>query len=477
MCSATRRLASKPGQFFNLDTTPPTDYTVRWAVCFFRVQVNRSTCRRTMFLFGLSDGLVFFTLMAVQFYRLSSSGVPPHRLSLFVWTGLPYNLRFCCQFLVDRVRVPVLSKWYSSRKAWGVVAHVGSLVGFLLLSFLDGATQWESYLLVAFVTSFFSAIQSVVSSAYQFMFEPVLPLEETVPTKTLGFRSGQFGATALLPLMSSVVGWPWAHALLVSFKVAALVQLLLLLDPAVELKKTSNAATHEPPPSFRTVVRQSLRKPFTGQFLVMLFLFKGVETVLGPIQTEFLGTLGISSRQYGFGKNTLGFGAMLLGILTAQRLAKTMNAYKALMLAALGQGVSALLSPSFLHVDPSQWNHLLVGVSCAQEFAQGMATTLLILTISLFSDRSMSVYHFTLLSTIGSLARSVWTSTYNALLVVIPWQAVFFVPLGLWALLGLFILTWGRCPHFWQVFEKKIIKRINKLHDDLLFVSNDSRKT
>lgn len=421
--------------------------------------MKRSTCRRTMFLFGLSDGLVFFTLMAVQFYRLSSAGVPLQRLSLFVWAGLPYNLRFCCQFLVDRVRVPVLSRRYSPRKAWGLVAHIGSLGGFLLLSFLDGATQWESYLLVAFITSFFSAIQSVVSSAYQFMVESFLPLDEAVPTKTLGFRSGQFGATALVPLLAPVVGWPWAQALLVSFKIAALVQLLLLPDPAVASTQAAVQEGKAGKTPFQNVIRQALKRPFTGPFLVLLTMFKGIETVLGPIQTEFLGSLGISAQQYGFGKNTLGFGAMLLGILTAQRLAKTMNAYKALMLAALGQGVSALLSSSFLHVNPSQWDHLLVGVSCAQEFAQGMATTLLILTISLFSDRSMSVYHFTLLSTIGSLARSVWTSTYNALLVVIPWQAVFCVPLGLWALLGLFILTWGRCPHFWQVFEKKDYKK------------------
>lgn len=417
----------------------------------------RSThCRWTMFLFGLSDGLTFFTLTAVQFYRLASYGVSPKRIGLFAWTGLPYNLRFFVQFIVDRVKVPFLSRRYSSQKAWGLVAHLGSTVGFCFLGLCDARSHWLLYLAVAFLTSLFAAMQSVITAAYQFSFERILPFESSVPVKTLGFRVGLFFAATVLPLLANYEGWFLAHIWISVIKIAAFVILISLPDEKDRPKRTrTQKSSSEQAPRFVEIFTAFLKKPFTLPFLASIFLLKGIETVLGPMQTEFLGSLGVSLQQFSLRKNALGFVPMLLGVLLARQLAVKMNAYKALLFAALGQSLVALLSLPLLHASAEHFNTCLMGVSLAQEFAQGMATTLLALNLSLFSDRSLSVYHFTLLSTIGSLARVFWTTGYNFALEALSWSLLFCLPLGLYAGLFLISTTLSREKSFWQIFGQK----------------------
>lgn len=390
-----------------------------------------------MILFGMSGGLSFFTLTAVQSYRLPASGMALGMMAWLAWSGLPYNIRFFWQFLIDRVPIPYLSKQFGQRKAWGIVAHVGSTLGFCSLGSFDAVTHPTEFFLLAFITAFWAAIQDIVSSAYQFWFEPTLPLSQSVPSKTLGFRCGQCLATAVLPYLSAYWGWSCAHWLLALVKVVALGCILVLPEPKSRGK--TEEAQSSSPPSIWKIVADLCRKPFVWGFLVVLVLMKGSETVLGAMQTEFMGYLKISSKQYGLFKNLPGFGAVLLGIFCAGRLARTRNAYTMLLMAVAGQSSAALLSLWLMHFQTSTFFiYILMVVSFIQEFFQGLMTTLSYLCLSLFSDRKAAVYNFTLLCTVGSLARLGWMHTLNLFTAHFGWQTLFALPLALYC--GVFVV-------------------------------------
>lgn len=407
--------------------------------------------RFIMFVFGLSGGLSFFTLTAVQFFRLSSAGHLVRDIGLFAWASCPYNVRFLWQFLIDNVKLPFLTRRFGQRKSWGLVAHLGSTSGFVALGTLSADSFQYTVLVVALLTSFFAATQDLVTSAYQFSFESSIPLSRSVTAKTLGFRSGQFFAIALLPLLANQWGWAGAHLGFVIVKLAAFCLLLFLPDPQ---ERNIRRKEDEHPPSIVQVAMSLFQKPGIYLFLIALTLLKGIETVLGPMQTVFVGQLGISLMQFGMLKNGVGFSFLLGGIFLAGQLARRMNAFKVLLMFSFGQSCAALLSLLLRYNFSSStaFGIALASVSIVQEFFQGASTTLLFLCLSLYSDRKVDVYHFTLLCTVGSLGRLMWTYLWSYCADLMGWTSVFMLPICLY--IGVFMISikLARNSSFWSTF-------------------------
>ncbi len=410
--------------------------------------------RFIMFVFGLSGGLSFFTLTAIQFFRLSSAGHLVRDIGLFAWASCPYSIRFFWQFLIDNVKLPFLTRHFGQRKSWGLVAHLGSTSGFVALGTLSADSFQYTVLIVALLTSFFAATQDLVTSAYQFSFESSIPLSRSVTAKTLGFRSGQFFATALLPLLAYRWGWAGAHLSFVIIKLAGFFILLSLPDPQAKSVKIKE---NRHPPSIKQVAISLFQRPRIFLLLIAVILLKGIETVLGPMQTAYVGQLGISLQQYGILKNGAGFGFMLGGIFLAGQLARRINAFKVLLLFSFGQSCAALLS-LFLRYNFSSstaFGIALASVSIVQEFFQGASTTLLFLCLSLYSDRKVDVYHFTLLCTVGSLGRLMWTYLWSYCADLVGWTSVFMLPICLY--IGVFMISikLARNSSFWSTFYER----------------------
>lgn len=124
---------------------------------------------------------------------------------------------------------------------------------------------------------------------------------------------------------------------------------------------------------------------------------------------------------------------------------------------SFGQSCAALLS-LFLRYNFSSstaFGIALASVSIVQEFFQGASTTLLFLCLSLYSDRKVDVYHFTLLCTVGSLGRLMWTYLWSYCADLVGWTSVFMLPICLY--IGVFMISikLARNSSFWSTFYER----------------------
>lgn len=385
-----------------------------------------------MTLFGMSGGLSFFTLVAVLTFRLSREGVSTGQIGLFALSGLPYSFRFFWPFLIDHAHIPWLSNLFGQRKAWGVVAQVFSILGFLFLGMVSPSQNFSLTFLLVLFTSFFSAVQDIVSDAYRFVFIKHLPLAQSVPVQTFGFRCGQCLAQSVVPVLAGTLGWFVAHLAVVLVKVLSLYALFRLPNPAHgDLRSKHLSKRRQVMDKISDVVRKTATKPFLFAFLSSIILLRCFDTILGPIQTIFVGKLGITNIEFGTLRNGIGFFGLMLGVVCAGKALhasrKSTLILHLLSFGMIGQAFASLLSLLLLHV--SDYTYLLGAITFVQEFFQGFMNTLLVVYISSFCEQEIGIYHFTLFSAISSLSRTCFTSLFSALITKIGWTTIFFIPL------------------------------------------------
>jgi PAT family beta-lactamase induction signal transducer AmpG len=400
-----------------------------------------------LFFFGLSAGLSFFFLSTTLMYNLSHFGYPAPKVGLFAFSGLPYGIRFLWTFLIDHLSLSRISQKFGQRKAWGIVAHCGSCLGFVIMGFLP-LTHFKLLFVTSFLTAFFSAVKDITSEACRFSCIPVLRTEKSVPLQTAGFRIGQGMAVSVLPILSSFVYLGWTTLALALFQIAALIFFLKFPLPPISQLSGINSNEQNPFKFFWSTVQKILSQPQTGIFIFSLLLLRELDTIAGPIQTIFLGEWGLSPHQFGAVKNGIGLLSLFMGVLAAGFIARVVPLFQSLFWGALAQSVVALLSLFLLRMPPHlpHFNTLLMGISCPQDFMQSFMNTIFAIYISSFLQNSSNIYSFLFFNTISSLSRTCFTSVLSRF--VLPftgWPFIFMIPLVTYPVLAYILLRLFRC--------------------------------
>lgn len=378
--------------------------------------------------FGISGGLSFFVIAIVLMFRLSRVGLPSYVIGLFALAGIPYNIRFLWPFLIDHVRLPYLSARFGQRKSWGVLAQILSSVGFVLLGLESPEHHLVLTFCIALFTAFFAAIQDIISDAYRFDFTYNIALTDSVPLQTIGFRCGQCLAASFIPMLANFFGWLIAHIMVVGIKIFSIILICHLNEP--EGRHIDDENKNKKKQVFAQishVAKRTIYKPFLTVFLISIVLLRCIDTVAGPVQTMFIGTLGVSNIQFGIIKSGIGFCATMTGILMAGYCMKKIPLFNVMIVGVLFQSCASLLSLLLLKTVCMPFT--LGWITVFQDLFQGFMNTLMIVYISSFCERELNIYHFTLFSAISSLSRTLFTSLFGITLSSLGWSTIFFIPL------------------------------------------------
>jgi PAT family beta-lactamase induction signal transducer AmpG len=291
-----------------------------------------------------------------------------------------------------------------------------------------------------------------VSEIYRFHFASKISHGASAPLQTIGFRSGQFLAASVVPIISAFSSWIIAHIIIAVIKIAAAFLIMKLEEPKEKTGKThkSKSLCSEIKEKMQTIFAKTAQNPLLCVFLLSIILMRIIDTIPGQLQTIFIGKIGISDFNFGLIKGGCGFIFVMLGIPAASYFVKKTGILNALFCGVLCQSFASLLS--LLLVDLQGDSHVLFLLSLStsfQDFFQGFMNTCLIIYISSFCETKLSIYYFTLFSTISSISRSVSTYILSAMSTVMGWDFVFCLPIMLCFPLAIVFAFLGRrnCLH------------------------------
>lgn len=186
-----------------------------------------------LFFLGFSAGLPFPLVYSTLTAWLNEAGLEKSTITTFAWVGFAYAFKFLWSPLVDRLRLPLLTRLLGRRRAWLLVAQLAIGAGLLVLSGVDPAAATGAFAAVAVGVAISSATQDMAIDAYRIEcadedMQPVL-----AASYQYGYRVSMIVGGAIALYIAQWGSWQIAYQSMAACMVIGLLTTLACKEPEV----------------------------------------------------------------------------------------------------------------------------------------------------------------------------------------------------------------------------------------------------
>lgn len=185
---------------------------------------------RALLLLGFSAGLPFLLVFTTLSAWLAQAGVSRATIGYFSWVGLTYSLKLFWAPVVDRVPLPLLTRWLGRRRSWMLLAQCGIGIGLALMAFNDPALNLQRTALLAVLVAFSSATQDIALDAYRIECAPQAQQGALAAAYQLGYRIALIVAGAGALLIAAEHGWTLSYLCMAALAVVGIGTVLLIRE-------------------------------------------------------------------------------------------------------------------------------------------------------------------------------------------------------------------------------------------------------
>ncbi len=340
---------------------------------------------------GFAAGLPLFLSRNTLTAWLYVSGVSIEAVGLFALVSLPYNFKFAWAPVLDRFRLP----WLTRRRGWILAAQLGLVAAIGVMGTLDAATMTAQLALMAIVVASLSASQDIVVDAYR---------SDVLGDNERGRGSAAYVAGYRVALIVTGSG-----ALMISpyvgFGVAYWLVAALMLGGILATLKAPPAPRAKPPESMARAIVDPLRELFRRRSallaLAIVLTYKLGDTVAEHMITAFLLDSGYSELDIGLWKQAMGMGATIVGAVVGGVMIDRIGVTRGLLLFGLLQ---ALANLGYMAIALAGKSHALLIVAIGVDnLCNGLGTAALMAFLLALCNKRFSATQYALLTSASSI--------------------------------------------------------------------------
>jgi PAT family beta-lactamase induction signal transducer AmpG len=157
---------------------------------------------------GLPNLLIFDTLSL----WLRDAGLSLSVISVFALATLAYSMKFLWAPLVDRTRVPLLTRWLGHRRSWMVMTQLLVMLGLWLISGTNPAASLGLMAAFAVFVGFTAATQDIVIDAWRIEAAAVEKQGAMAAAYQWGYRIAMITAGAAPLVLADRFNWNVSYA-------------------------------------------------------------------------------------------------------------------------------------------------------------------------------------------------------------------------------------------------------------------------
>ena len=120
-----------------------------------------------MLCLGFSAGLPLLLVLGTLSFRLREAGIDRSTIGFLSWVGLAYGFKWVWSPLVDRLPLPLLTRWLGRRRSWLLLAQLGIICGLLGMAWHNPQRALGPLVAWALVVALASATQDVALDAFR----------------------------------------------------------------------------------------------------------------------------------------------------------------------------------------------------------------------------------------------------------------------------------------------------------------------
>lgn len=376
-----------------------------------------------MVLLGFSAGLPFLLVFSTLSAWLRDEGVSLAVIGYFSWVGVTYSIKVFWAPVVDRFKLPGLTRWMGKRRSWMLLAQTGIALGLVGMGGADPHQQLQLIAILAVVVAFCSATQDIVVDAYRI--EAAVPEYQgaMAAAYVFGYRVALLIAGAGAFYIADFAGWKIAYFSMAAMMLVGIVTVLLMKEPEHKINKLAKEAEKTVEETlgvdqaetwlsrFLAAFSDALIAPFveffvrngkTGVLILMLIaIYKLSDITMGVMANPFYLDLGFSKTEIAEVTKIFGFFMTIFGASLGGVLVLRFGMMRPLLLGAILVSVTNLLF-AFLAMTPPDLT-LLAMVISADNLSGGIATAVFIAYLSSLTNTAYTATQYALFSSLMTL--------------------------------------------------------------------------
>ncbi|OWS72468.1 AmpG family muropeptide MFS transporter [Polynucleobacter aenigmaticus] len=425
-------------------------------------------CLRMLFL-GFSAGLPLLLILGTLSFWLREAGIDRSTIGYLTWVGLIYAFKWMWAPLVDRLSIPVLSKFFGRRRSWLIFAQMLIILGLVGMASIDPKVQLTPIVWCALLVAFGSATQDIALDAFRIESADSDHQAALAATYQTGYRLALIwsGAGVLWLAARAEAGntgydasaWQFAYlCMALSISVGVITTLFSKEPVRIELEKARNA---------KAWLHQTLIEPFAdfikrygwhaALILSLIAIYRISDVVMGIMANPFYVDMGYTKDEVAAVSKVFGVVMTLVGAFLGGVLTLRFGVMRILFLGAILSAVSNLLF-AWLATQGHDL-HGLVWVISADNLSSGIATAAFIAFLSALTNIQYSATQYALFSSMMLLLPK-WLAGFSGVFVDSFGYQNFFI---ITAVIGapVLILIW-LAIHFKVVEFKKHDSQVSK---------------
>ncbi|MGD9550550.1 MAG: AmpG family muropeptide MFS transporter [Burkholderiaceae bacterium] len=375
-----------------------------------------------MLALGFAAGLPLLLVLGTLSFRLREAGIDRSTIGYLSWVGLAYGFKWLWAPLVDRLPLPLLTRWLGRRRSWLLLAQAVVVAGLVGMAFADPRQALGPIVGCALAVAWGSATQDIALDAFRI---------ESADARMQGVLAAAYQTGYRLAMIWAGAGVLWiaarAQANLPDLAGAALAQgaagydhgawctAYLVMAASMALGMLTVLLSPEPAPlalapvqKLSAWLRGAVVEPFAdfwrryhwqaGLILALIAVYRISDVVMGIMANPFYVDLGFSKDEVAAVTKVYGVAMTLLGAFIGGALALRLGVMRVLMLGAvLSAGSNLLFAWLAGHGHDLR---ALVAVVSADNLAGGVASSAFVAYLSGLTNVRYSATQYALFSSI-----------------------------------------------------------------------------
>ena len=320
----------------------------------FKVYLELPTLR--MLLLGFSAGLPLLLVLGTLSFWLREAGIDRTTIGYLSWVGLAYAFKWVWAPLVDRMPIPLLTRWLGRRRSWLLLAQLAVMGGLVAMSFNDPRMALEPVIWGALSVAFGSATQDIALDAFRIESADADRQAALAAAYQTGYRLAMIWAGAgvlWVAAWAEVAGGPsyqhgaWQTAYLVMAASMLLGMLTVLLSPepqrrvlpaAKNVAEWLQGALIDP---FADFLRRYGKQAML--ILALIAIYRISDVVMGIMANPFYVDMGYTKDEVATVTKIYGVLMTLVGAFVGGALSMRLGVMRVLMLGAVLSAASNVL--------------------------------------------------------------------------------------------------------------------------------------
>lgn len=271
-----------------------------------------------MLVLGFGSGLPFMMFISKLSRWLSEVGIDKSTIGFFYWIGLAYAFKFVWAPVVDRAKIPGLTKLLGQRRSWMLLAVIGTIIGMIFISGANPnpnvAGSLTPIIIGCFILTYSGATLDISVDAWRIESGSNEEQAPFAAVYQLGYRFAIMAAGYSM-ILADIASWRVTYLATAGMMGAVALIIFFVKEPPTSERRL--------PQNWKDSFRANVIEPFwdlfnrLGKWLLPVFaliiIYRLSDFTMGVMTQPLYQELGYTKTQVGLVQGTFGPWPMVAG--------------------------------------------------------------------------------------------------------------------------------------------------------------------